>query len=235
MEAPTLRERPGLTSPMTANSLTEAIAREAARLSNEATLTVLHRPDSSNAAEAALQEPKSLIDTRVRITAASAVELPGFARIEAMTTTGPVLSGDEDSVTVSGTGGQTITLPRPGHKIVGVIVGVDERMVTVARDRGPVVTVPRTAIARLERSNARHSRKRSAGLGFLIGAGGGAGVGFLIGSSCKHTGFLSCFLQPWASTFGGVVLGGGAGALFGAFATPAERWMTVPADWLAGP
>ena len=127
--------------------------------------------------------------------------------------------------------------------IVGAIVGVDERNVTVARDRGSVGTGPRSAIARLERSNGRRSRKRAAGLGFLIGAGGGAGVGFLSGSSRKCPGLLappgapanqSCFLEPGASTLAGVILGGGAGVLLGSLVHPGDRWIVVPVDWLMG-
>ena len=138
-----------------------------------------------------------------------------------------------------GAAGQVVTLPRPGHTIVGTIVGVDDRDVTIARDRGSVVTVPRSAVAQLERSYGRRSRKRAAGLGFLSGAGGGAGVGFLSGSPRKCPGWFATPGAPTtqssvASTLAGVILGGGAGGLLGGLVHPGDRWIVVPVDWLMG-
>jgi hypothetical protein len=171
-------------------------------------------------------------DIRVRITTSRVVEVPGVVRLEGGTTTGSIVSSDADTVTVTGLGDQVVTVSRPQRSFVGAITETSEQTVTVARDRGPAVTIPRAAIARLERRDGRRSRGRSAALGFLIGAGGGAGVGFLIGANCHPSGFLSCFLEPWGSTLGGVILGGAAGAVFGALIRPPERWKRVPLDWL---
>lgn len=243
MQAPAPLAGPGPASPVADNALKAAIAREVMRLRTIANLAVPNRPASLRATAPALQEARPPIGTRVRVTAASEVELPGVLRMVGTTMTGPVLSSDEDSVTVRGAAGQVVTLPRPGHTIVGTIVGVEERDVTIARDRGSVVTVPRSAIAQLERSYGRRSRKRAAGLGFLIGAGGGAGVGFLSGSTRKCPGWFappgapvtqSCFMEPVASTLAGVILGGGAGGLLGGLVHPGDRWTVVPVDWLMG-
>jgi hypothetical protein len=169
---------------------------------------------------------------RVRITTGAIVELPGVVRLDARTTTGSVIDSDEETVTVHGTALDAITLPRPHRKVVGVVETADSEAVTLVRKNGSRVVVPRGAIAKVERANGRRSRARAAGLGFLIGAGGGAGVGYLFGATCNPTGFLGCFLQPWASTFEGVVLGGAVGALVGAVSPPKDRWMTVSRDWL---
>lgn len=222
------------TSTLTPGTLRQAITSQAARLVHEATHLDLKRQSYFAPAEAALQRPRSPGDARIRITAASVVELPGVIHLEGVTATGSIVSSDDDTVTVPATGGRIVTLPRPGRKVIGVLAGSDEHMITVARDRGPAVTIPRMAIGRLERADGRRSRRRSAGLGFLIGGGGGAGIGYLIGNSCQPTGFLGCFLEPAVSTVGGLIIGGGAGALFGALARPAEQWKPVPVDWLNG-
>jgi hypothetical protein len=171
---------------------------------------------------------------RVRITTGAIVELPGVIRLDGRTATGSVsvVENDEETVTVHGTALNAITLPRPRRKVVGVVESADSEALTLLRTNGSRVVVPRGAIAKVERTNGRRSRARAAGLGFLIGAGGGAGVGFLIGATCDPTAFMGCFLQPWGSTFAGVVLGGAVGALVGAVSPPKDRWMTVSVAWL---
>jgi hypothetical protein len=170
---------------------------------------------------------------RVRITTGAIVELPGVVRLDGRTAIGAsVIDSDEETVTVHGTGVNAITLPRPRRKVVGVVKTADSEVLTLVRTNGSTVVVPRTAIAKVERTNGRRSRARAAGLGFLIGAGGGSGVGFLIGATCHPTGFLGCLFEPWASTFAGVVLGGSVGALVGAVSPPKDRWMTVSGAWL---
>jgi hypothetical protein len=169
----------------------------------------------------------------VRITTGAIVELPGIVRLDGRTTTGSVIGSDEETVTVHATGSNAITLPRPRRKVVGIVKTADSQVLTLVRkDGSTAVVVPRGAIAKVERANGRRSRARAAGLGFLIGAGGGAGVGYLIGASCNPTGFLGCFLEPWGSMFAGVILGGGVGALVGAVSPPQVRWKTVSGDWL---
>jgi hypothetical protein len=169
---------------------------------------------------------------RVRITTGAVVELPGVVRLDSRTTTGSVIDSDEETVTVRGTALNAITLLRPRRKVVGLAETADSEVLILIRTNGSRVVVPRGAIAKVERTNGRRSRARAAGLGFLIGAGGGAGVGYLIGATCRPTGLMGCFLQPWGSTFTGVVLGGAAGALLGAFSPPKDRWITVSGDWL---
>jgi hypothetical protein len=185
-----------------------------------------------SALPAAAQTPKLPIGARVRMTTASVVELAGVARIEAVNMTGSIVATDENTVTVRGTAGQPVVLPRPSRKVIGALAGGDERGVMVKRDGGTVILVPRSAIARLERSTGKASRRKSALLGFLIGAGGGAGIGFLIGRSCNDTGLLACFLEPAASLLAGVILGGGGGALIGALSSRPDRWEVVPVDSL---
>jgi hypothetical protein len=184
------------------------------------------------AGQTPLQPPA---DKRVRITVAAVVEWAGVVRLEGETTTGDVVASDVETVTLRGVGLEPITLPRPRRKVVGVVATTAENAVYVRRADGSIVVVPRPAIAKVERANGRRSRIRAAGLGFLIGAGGGAGVGYLIGATCHPTGFLGCFLEPWGSTFAGIVVGGGAGALVGALTPPQDRWVAVSADWLEGP
>jgi len=43
---------------------------------------------------------------------------------------------------------------------------------------------------------------------------------------------MGCFLQPWGSTFTGVILGGAVAAVVGAVSPPKDRWTTVSDDWL---
>jgi hypothetical protein len=180
-------------------------------------------------------QPDAVIGARMRIRTASTIELPGLIRLEEQTISGPVVSSDVDTVTTtSGADEQGVTVPRPNRRIVGVLTNVTPQILTMRRDDGSAVTVPRIAIAMLERQVGRRSRCRAAGWGFLIGSGGGAGVGYLIGRSCHSTQFLGCFLEPAASTFGGVVIGGASGAVIGALARPSERWLAVPSGWLDG-
>jgi hypothetical protein len=210
-------------SPVTAETLKASLAREAIRSARQASPPPIQR--------------------RVRIKTGSDVELPGVFRIQGETMSGPIVSGDPDSVTVRDPAGRMVTLPRAGHTIVGGVVGVDGQTVMVARDGGSVVTVPRSAIALLELSSGHRSRMRGAGLGLLIGGGSGAGVGFVYGRTRKCAGFFAapgaagdqpCFMEPEASSVAGLMLGGGAGALIGALAKPGERWVVVRPDWLTG-
>src|SRR4030095_891180 len=170
----------------------------------------------------------------VRITMGAIVDLPGIVRLDGRTksTTGSLIDSDEETVTVRATGLNAITLPRPGRKVVGIVKTADSEVLTLVRTNGSTIVVPRGAIAKVERTNGRRSRARAAGLGFLIGVGGGAGVGYLIGASCNPRGLMGCFLQPWGSTFAGVILGGAVGAVVGAVSPPKDRWTTVSDDWL---
>ena len=61
--------------------------------------------------------------------------------------------------------------------------------------------------------------------------GAGGGMSYVIGSSCDSSVFLGCFMEPAASTLGGLVLGAVAGTVTGAFFGP-RRWQTVPLSWL---
>ena len=112
-----------------------------------------------------------------------------------------------------------------------MIAGLQQETLRMTREDGVVLTVPRVAIASLERQASERSRKRGAGLGFLIGGGTGAGIGFLMGNSCDSTVFFGCFMEPEASTFGGLLLGAVAGTVTGDFFGP-RRWQTVPLSWL---
>jgi len=178
----------------------------------------------------------AVIGVRGRITMSSTVELPGLIRLEGQTITGPpVLSSDDDTVTTTGdVEGRIVTVPRPTRRVVGIITNVTPQTLTIMRHDGSAITVPRAAIAKVEQQIGRRSRWRGAGWGFLIGGGGGAGVGYLIGRNCHSTAFLGCFLEPAASTFGGLVLGGASGTVIGALAPPSERWVAIPVGWLDG-
>ncbi len=172
---------------------------------------------------------------RIRILTTPTIDIPGLIRLDGRTVTGPVLRSDDETVTATGGSDRpNVMLPRPGRRIVGVIVGVQQDVLTIAREDGAVLTVPRAAIATLERQVGERSRKRGAALGLLIGGGAGAGVGFLKGRACRSTAFLGCFMEPTASTLGGLVLGGITGTLVGAFSSPHPRWQTVPLTWLSG-
>lgn len=178
----------------------------------------------------------AVVGVRGRITTASTVELAGVIRLEGQTITGPpMLSSDDETVTTAGgVDGQSLTVPRPTRRLVGVITHVAPQTLSIMRDDGSAVTIPRAAIARVEQQIGRRSRWRGAGWGFLIGGGGGAGVGYLIGRNCHSTAFLGCFLEPAASTFGGLLVGGVAGAVLGAVVPPSEQWLAVTANWLDG-
>jgi len=178
-------------------------------------------------------QKSGVIGARIRVVTTSTVEIRGLIRLDSLTTTGRVLVSDEDTVTT--TGGldrPNVTLPRPGRKIIGVIAGLQQETLTMTREDGVVLTVPRGAIASLERQASERSRKRGAGLGFLIGGGTGAGIGFLMGNSCDSSVFFGCFMEPEASTFGGLLLGAVAGTVTGAFFGP-RRWQAVPLSWLS--
>jgi hypothetical protein len=178
-------------------------------------------------------QPSKAIGARVRITTASTVEVVGLVRIDGRTITGRVLSGDADTLTtIGGADRPSVTVPRPSRRVVGTIAEIELQTLTITREDGSAVTVPRAAIERLEQQIGLRSRKRGAAFGFLIGGGAGAGMGFLIGSSCHSSKFLGCFLEPEASTFGGLILGGAAGAVLGAIAPRSERWKAVPMGWL---
>jgi hypothetical protein len=169
---------------------------------------------------------------RVRIGVGAIVEIAGGVHLEGQTAAGQILASDGDTVMVRSAGLETIKVPRPHRKVVGVLKTATKDVVTVVRADGSTIVVPREATATLERADGRRSRRRTAGFGFLIGAGGGAGIGYAVGATCHSTGFLGCLSEPGASALGGLILGGGAGALVGALIPPAERWVVVPADWL---
>jgi hypothetical protein len=175
---------------------------------------------------------QALIRPMVRISVESVVEEIGVIRIEGATIRGSIVASDRDTVTVRGAGLEAITYPRPGRKVVGVLEAVTRDVVRVIRADGAKIVIPRLAIAKVEQPAGRRSRAVDAGLGFLIGAGGGGAVGYILGANCHPTGFLGCFLEPQASTGAGVVIGGGAGAVIGALVSPPERWIAVPGGWL---
>ena len=171
-------------------------------------------------------QKSGVIGARIRIVTTSTVEIRGLIRLDSLTTTGRVLVSDEDTVTTPGGPDRpNVTLPRPNRRVVGMIAGLQHDTLTMTRKDGVVLTVPRGAIASLERQASERSRKRGAGVGFLIGGGTGAGVGFLMGNSCDSTVFLGCFMEPEGSTFGGLLLGAVAGTVTGAFFGP-RRWQT---------
>ena len=177
----------------------------------------------------------SVIGAHIRIVTTSTVEVPGLIRLDGQAITGRVLLSDDDTVTTSGgLDRPKVTLPRPRRTVVGVIAGLQQETLTLTREDGVVLTVPRGAIASLERQVGERSRKRGAALGLLIGGGTGAGIGFVVGNSCHSTAFLGCFMEPAASTFGGLLLGAVAGTVTGAFSFPRQRWQTVPQSWLTG-
>jgi len=171
--------------------------------------------------------------TRVRVSTGPTVEVAGVVQVQGTTISGGILSSDDQTVTVrTRQDRSTVTVPRANRTIEGVITQLQPQTLLLTRQDGLVVTVPRSAIVGLEQPTGRRSRKRGAGLGLAIGAATGAGVGFLIGSSCHSDKFLGCFMQPAASTLGGVLVGGVAGTAIGAFAAPREQWEPVPVSWL---
>ena len=128
----------------------------------------------------------------------------------------------------------------PNRRIVGVVTGIDRTTLTIVTDNRSDVTVLLSAITGVERS-VGHGPRRP-GRGFLAGAGAGAALGFVIGSTSRCPGILAppgspatqkCFLEPWGSTLVFGLLGGGGGALVGAFSRP-DRWAEVPVTWLEG-
>jgi hypothetical protein len=176
-----------------------------------------------------------LINSRVRITVASIVELPGIVRMETGRQPGPLLSGDADSVTVRDGEGQVTTVPRPGRLVVGVFLRATDQTVIVARDDRSAITVPRAAITRLERSAGPRSRKFPVGIGLLAGAGVGAGIGYAIGSVEKCRGLFAppgspeiypCLVRTDViGAMLGSMVGAGAGALVGALVPLRKRWV----------
>ena len=175
---------------------------------------------------------QALSPPRVRISVESVVEEIGVIRLEGATVRGLIVASDADTVTVHGTGLEAITYPRPGRKVVGVLEAVTRDMVRVIRTDGSKIFIPRLAIAKVEQPAGRGSRAVDAGLGFLIGAGGGGAVGYILGAKCHPTGLPGCFLPPAASTAAGVIIGGGTGAVIGVLASPPERWIAVSGGWL---
>lgn len=219
-----------------------SLEREATRVASSLAAHDLSRDGSPALTLPADQFDKVGPGARVRITAASVVELPGLVPLEvdrALADTiplGSILSSDDDTVTVGGAGGQVVTLLRPRHRIVGRIERIDAQTLTVGRSYGRAVTVPRAGLARLERPNGMRSRKRSAVIGLLIGVGAGGGVGWRVGSHCQppvsevfdENLLLYCMFEPVASSISIGILGGGVGALAGALVRPTQRWRTVP-------
>ena len=208
-----------------------SLEREAARLVSSLAAHDLTRDGSPAFTVPAYQIDVIRPGARVRVTAASVVEVPGLARLGDTIPLGSILSSDDDTVTVGGSGGQVVTLPRPRHRIVGRIDRIDGQTFTVARSYGPAVTVPRAGVARLERPNGMPSRKRFAKMGLLIGALGGGVVGYVVGG--QQDSCIGCAPPSLVSIMFGI-LGGGAGALVGALVPPAQRWRTVPLSSLAG-
>jgi hypothetical protein len=117
------------------------------------------------------------------------------------------------------------------QQLVGDLLGLDDHSLKLKVDEqsGPRdVLVPRATIVRLERSRARGTRGKGAGIGLLEGAVVGGVLGFAAGGSCHGNEFL-CFDRS-ATVPGLGLFFGAVGAGIGALAGHGERWEDVPAD-----
>jgi RNase P/RNase MRP subunit p29 len=114
---------------------------------------------------------------------------------------------------------------RGTRRLVGNLVRFDERTLELRDESDRILSVPRSAVVRLERSQVRGNRGKWAGIGFLVGAVGGAVVGYNWGKECGYYEFV-CFDRsqtvPITSFFVGAV-GAGVGAVLG----HGERWDEV--------
>lgn len=170
---------------------------------------------------------------RVRITAGSAVNVPGVIRFEGFTpkSDGTILGENADTVSVRVDGNRDVTVLRPLRRATGRISGSDPAQLLVASDTGALVTIPRPAIQRYEVSKGRASRLRNVLIGLAIGVGVGVAAGFA-DNECDNDPprFMGgCIVQPQAV---GAVLGAGGGALIGALVPRPERWTTRTLDQL---
>jgi hypothetical protein len=112
-------------------------------------------------------------DVRVRLAVGDAVELPGAVRITSGRLVGLVLQQDEISVTVRpAPGADPVRVPRPGTQIIGRVLELDTETLTIEAANGQLpLTVPIGAVRRLQVSDGRGSRIRSAlaGIGACVG------------------------------------------------------------------
>lgn len=142
----------------------------------------------------------------------------------------PIVRQDADTVTLRTNDTREITLLRSDRRVSGHLASADSATLTIARDGDHSVTIPRSAIVRYEREDGRRSRRRGVLLGLAVGTVGGAVIGWAHGQGCRSSGGFdfSCAGQPAASTVAGALLGGGGGALVGAFLPRPQRWRSVP-------
>ncbi len=176
--------------------------------------------------------PRVAPGVRVRLTPADSYEIGGVARRRSgsFSTIEKVVSSDDQFVTFASGLEGTLTLPRVSTPFVGTLVGIDAGLVTIALEgRTAPLRIPRAAVSRLDVSQGRKKTVgRSAGRGFLIGAGAGALIGYAAGDERGGLGFLT----PEQGALVGTVLLGAVGALVGTIAGQVERdvWRPIPID-----
>ncbi len=231
---------PAMAQERSAASLTESIAREAARLGAVAALPA--RNGSASAAQAASSRPAETLQkgTRIRVTTAPVAEGPGLMRTghdvnlqAANCDAGERVRGRDGDSTAFRRPDTTEATPRRARgPVIGQVEDWDGKTLRVTCENGPVVSIPREAIGRLERSGGSPSRLHSAAVGLGIGAAVGGGIGLGVGlSSCTTLGsFTMC---PKINFLPVAVLAGvGIGALMGASASTTERWTSVDVRYL---
>ena len=169
--------------------------------------------------------------TTVRVTASHTAFEDGLLLMSPGTGASvPIVAQDADTVTLRTDDTRELTLLRSGRRVIDRLAGSGSATLTIALERGPFVTIPRSAILRYEREDGRRPRRRGVLLGLAAGAIGGAVVGLVRGQGCRSSGGfdLHCAGEPAASALGGALLGGGGGAVIGAFLPRPQRWSPVP-------
>jgi hypothetical protein len=142
----------------------------------------------------------------------------------------PAAAADEGAVPA----GSRVRVSTPKGRLVGRFVGRQEMTILLAREtdgRTDTLDIPLSDVSRLEVSQGRGGRGRSAMIGALAGLGAAVAIGLVAGEDCSSGGDL-CF------DHGTVILGSAAlavplGALVGFAIPPGEKWGPAPAGGLS--
>jgi hypothetical protein len=117
-----------------------------------------------------------------------------------------------------------IDSPPPPHVVIGTVQSIDADTLALAPEgNGAVEHIPVSAIGQLEVSRGRDVVASHV----LIGAGLGALAGGAVAAATSSCASGEWFCLKGLAIMGGVVLGGGVGAVVGAL-IKGEKWRNVP-------